>query len=51
MAEGKENPTAHDEMLKAYANNDMQKAFEAGAASAGGIRPMNYIFDSCSFLL
>lgn len=40
MAEGKENPTPHDEMLKAYANNDMQQAFEAGTASMG-ITTMN----------
>lgn len=35
MPEGKENPTANDEMLKAYANNDMQQAFDAGTASIG----------------
>lgn len=34
-SEGKETPTTNDEILQAYANNDMQQAFDAGAASIG----------------
>lgn len=39
MMEGKTDSTAHQEQMKAYAQGDMQKAFEAGAASAGVATP------------
>ncbi len=39
MMESKTNSSAHQEQMKAFAQGDMQKAFEAGAASAGMATP------------
>ena len=39
MMESKTNATSHQEQMKAYSQDDMQKIFDQGAASAGVVTP------------